>query len=778
MLNKVIRLNNLPFYGILMVALFPLLNIQGVSLSIIIFSLLSLIYLFADIKNRWSPDFKSFFLTTIPISLYVVGLFYTNDYYQAMKVFETGLPLFIFPFLYFIILGKKYVITPKMKSKVINTFILSGSILIIIIIGYLLYSGALYSLFDEIAALKVTHNRGSDIIRSTISSTPFFGEHPTYFGLIALFVSSLSFFKLSKTSKKHLISIIIGIIGVLISGSKMSIIVLLIIIIVLLFSLVKLKRNKIIIFSGIGFVVIFLFLILPTLNTRFGQVLKTKFEPPKGLIYNSTNVRIAVYQCTFQNIQESPIIGLGTAGYITGMKKCYKKYDTDIFKKRGYFYNSHNQYLSFALSNGVIGFFVFIFWIFIFLKSSIVNTNKYLFYSVLIFALMFMTENLLERQTGNVMFSLFIPLFYRFNKKNMKKRVYINARFLTQEITGVQRFAIEISRRINRKGLECVFIAPNNNIIHKELSLELKVKHIGWTSGYFWEQVELPLYLYSKGTPLLLNLMSTAPIFYLNKIYTLHDITYIKYPNNFSWLFRNTYKILVPLILKTSKRIITVSQFSKLEICSYYNLDKKLLDVVYNGVDDNFKDNNVSNSINNSPYFLAVSSLSENKNLSRLIEAFNQIEIDNLKLLIVGGIDTLRFKNILDLDILKKNKRIVFKGRVPDEELKSLYHNAITFIFPSLYEGFGIPPLEAQLTNCPVILSNIPPLKEIYGDSVLYCNPNSITDIKERMIQMISNKELRESLVEKGRVNADRYTWSKASNSIESILLKSINEED
>lgn len=359
----------------------------------------------------------------------------------------------------------------------------------------------------------------------------------------------------------------------------------------------------------------------------------------------------------------------------------------------------------------------------------------------------------------------------------MNRKVYINARFLTQEITGVQRFAIEISKRINSRGLECVFIAPNNNIIHKELSLELNVKHIGWTSGYFWEQVELPLYLYSKGIPLLLNLMSTAPIFYSNKIYTLHDITYIRYPNNFSWLFRNTYRILVPLMLKTSKRIITVSQFSKSEICSYYNLDKKLLDVVYNGVDDNFKDNTVSRS-NSSPYFLAVSSLSENKNLSRLIEAFNQIEIDNLKLLIVGGIDTLRFKNIIDLDILKNNKRIVFKGRVPDEELKSLYHNAIAFIFPSLYEGFGIPPLEAQLSNCPVILSDIPPLKEIYGNSVLYCNPNSITDIKERMIHMISNTKLRESLVENGRVNAGKYTWSRASNSIESILLKSINEED
>lgn len=422
MQNKIKTSKNFPFYGAIIVALFPLFNIQGVSLSIIVFSLLSLIYLFTDLENRWAPDFKSFFLTSLPISLYIVGLFYTNDYNHALKVFETGLPLFVFPFLYFIILGRRYEFSTTMKNRIINTFIYSGSVLILIVIAYLLYSGAWQSFFDEDAAIKATQNKGRDIVRWTIANIPFWGEHPTYFGMIALFVSLFSFFKLSKNTKKYFLTIVIGIIGVVISGSKMSTIVLLITSIVLLFSLIKSKRNIVIVLFGISIAFIILFSTLPTLSTRFEQVLKTKIEPPQGLRYNSTNVRVAVYQCTFENIMNAPIIGNGTAGYIAGMKECYKKFDTDIFEKRGYFYNSHNQYLSFVLSNGIIGLFVFILWIVVFLRAAIMNSDKYLFYSILIFTMMFMTENLLERQTGVVLFSLFIPLLYKFNLQIEQER--------------------------------------------------------------------------------------------------------------------------------------------------------------------------------------------------------------------------------------------------------------------------------------------------------------------------------------------------------------------
>jgi len=416
MKNKLEITKKLPIYGLYIVALFPLFNIKLVSISIIIFSFFSLIYLFSDLKNRWNPDYKSFFLTSLPISLYIIGLLYTDDYHSAMKVFDTGLPLLIFPLLYFVIIGRKFKTSLSSKNKIIDIFIISGSVLILLIFGYLIYSGAIQSLFNVDAAIKATQNKGSDVIRKAIMTTPFIGEHPTYFGLISLFVSLLSFLRFRENNNLFsLFPIIIGISGVIISGSKMTILTLFILILINIFMFINSRKYKLILFFSISLSIILLFIAFPTLSTRFGQVIKTKFEPPKGIVYNSTNVRVAVYQCTFENINKSPIIGLGTAGYISGMKKCFHKFDTDIFKRSNFYYNSHNQYLSFVLSNGIIGLLIFLVWIGLFYKSAISYKDNYLLLSMIIFSMMFLTENLLERQTGNVMFSFFMPFFYWIN---------------------------------------------------------------------------------------------------------------------------------------------------------------------------------------------------------------------------------------------------------------------------------------------------------------------------------------------------------------------------
>ncbi len=420
MKNKLEITKKLPIYGLYIVALFPLFNIKLVSISIIIFSFFSLIYLFSDFKNRWNPDYKSFFLTSLPISLYLIGLLYTDDYHSAMKVFDTGLPLLIFPLLYFVIIGRKFKISLLSKNKIIDIFIISGSFLILLIFGYLIYSGAIQSLFNVDAAIKATQNKGSDVIRNAINTAPFIGEHPTYLGLISLFVSLLSFLRLREDNNLFLLpSIIIGISGIFISGSKMTILTLFILILIIIFMFINSRKYKLILLFSISLSIIILFIVFPTLNTRFGQVIKTKFEPPKGVVYNSTNVRIAVYQCTFENINKSPIIGLGTAGYISGMKRCFHKFNTDIFKKSNFYYNSHNQYLSFVLSNGIIGLVIFLFWICIFYKLAIKYSNYYLLFSMIIFTLMFMTENLLERQTGVVLFNFLIPFFLRYNSKDV-----------------------------------------------------------------------------------------------------------------------------------------------------------------------------------------------------------------------------------------------------------------------------------------------------------------------------------------------------------------------
>ncbi|MFY1045490.1 glycosyltransferase family 4 protein [Chryseobacterium sp. GP-SGM7] len=346
-------------------------------------------------------------------------------------------------------------------------------------------------------------------------------------------------------------------------------------------------------------------------------------------------------------------------------------------------------------------------------------------------------------------------------------KVIVNARFLTQAITGVQRFAIELSKRLkNSHDIHVEFVSPKG-IIHSNLADELNAKVIGSFQGHLWEQVDLPVYLKKNNSPLLLNLCSTAPIFYNPQIVTHHDITYIRYPESFSKKFVQFYKLIVPLMLKNSKKIITVSDFSKNEISNYYNITKDKFIVIYNGVDTNQFINIEQKNVSNRKYILAVSSRNFHKNFQGLIDAFKNIQHTqkDVDLFIVGYSSLKSFNNIqLDVEDLEKQGRIRFLGRVDDHELISLYQNASLFIFPSLYEGFGIPPLEAQACGCPVISSNQASMPEILSDSVLYFNPSSAENLEEKIIYFYNNPELKSQLVKKGLRNVKRFDWN---NSVE-----------
>jgi len=345
-------------------------------------------------------------------------------------------------------------------------------------------------------------------------------------------------------------------------------------------------------------------------------------------------------------------------------------------------------------------------------------------------------------------------------------KIYINSRFLTQNITGVQRFAIEISKELKKLYKDNILFVSPKNIIHIDLAKELNVKIVGNHTGHLWEQIDLPRYLKSVGSPLLLNLANTAPLFYKNKIVTIHDIAYEKFPKNFDWKFRYFYKFLVPSIIKTSKHIFTVSQFSKNEIIECYKVDKNKISVVYNAVNKIFK--LIKKDFNNE-YILAVSSLNYQKNFHSLIKAFNKLKNKDIKLYLVGDIN----KSFADTQLLKdieQNKNILFQGRVSDNELINLYSNAICFIYPSLYEGFGIPPLEAQACGCPVIVSNVASLPEVCSNSALYCNPYDTDDIKEKIELLVNDKDLQNELIQKGFENIKRFSWEKSAKKLIGII--------
>lgn len=346
--------------------------------------------------------------------------------------------------------------------------------------------------------------------------------------------------------------------------------------------------------------------------------------------------------------------------------------------------------------------------------------------------------------------------------------LYINARFLTQKITGVQRFALELSKEIIKQINDVIFIVPNmDDVLHLECLNNFNIIEVKGGSGHFWEQVTLPLYmLKNKGT--LINLCNTAPIFYSNQVVTHHDITYIRFPDSFSFLFRAFYRLVGELVLKKAKAIITVSEFSKAEISEYYKISRDNIFVIHNAVNENFR---YTGRIKTGGYILAVSSPAYHKNFHGLIKAFTKSNIKT-KLKIIGEASG----NFQATERSNIDSRVEFLGRVDDKSLIELYQNADLFVFPSFYEGFGIPPLEAQSCGCPVVSSSRASLPEVLEKSVIYFNPENEDEIIYAITKVLENSDTADELTERGLRNVKRFSWQKsATDLIKAIMLVNKN---
>lgn len=352
--------------------------------------------------------------------------------------------------------------------------------------------------------------------------------------------------------------------------------------------------------------------------------------------------------------------------------------------------------------------------------------------------------------------------------------LYVNARFLTQEMTGVQRFAEQICLALSEIRNDIVFVSPKG-ILRKGISEKLNVKIIGERTGHLWEQIDLPGFLRKNGSPLLLNLCSTAPVFYKRQLVTHHDITYKRYPRSFSRKFRAMYNTLVPLMLKNSLHLITVSEFSKREISNVYKYPAEQISVIHNAVSDAFNQNlslTGNTYAEEKPYLLAVSSPNYHKNFHGMLEAYSLLSNKSdfsLKIIgkTAGSFLTPEFNEKILAD-----KNIHFLGRVDDDQLIKLYQNALAFVFPSFYEGFGIPPLEAQACGCPVIASNTASMPEVLGSSVLSFDPNDISQIRNAMERIMTDETLRNDLKAKGQKNIERFSWGKSAKTISDLVDK------
>ena len=338
-------------------------------------------------------------------------------------------------------------------------------------------------------------------------------------------------------------------------------------------------------------------------------------------------------------------------------------------------------------------------------------------------------------------------------------KIYINGRFLTQGLSGVQRFAYEIVKALG-KIKRITLLLPVNSDVKDCYKLDFEIKRIGINSGHFWEQFDLPIFLSSIKNPLLISLTNSAPIFYNNQIVTIHDLSF--YSNKwFNSIYSIYYKFITPRIVSNSHKVLTVSQFSKNEIINKFQISNNHVEVIYNS--SNIKKSIKSRKIS-SKYLLYVGALSKRKNLRILLNILDLLDSD-LQLVIIGKID----KNIKSEKIYK-NQRIHLIQDASNEDLSNYYTYAEVLIFPSFYEGFGIPPLEALKCDCPVIASNIPVLKELYEDVIMYFNPYDEKELTEKIKFLINNDKIKQKMIKDSFEVINKFSWSDSAGKINHLI--------
>ena len=301
-----------------------------------------------------------------------------------------------------------------------------------------------------------------------------------------------------------------------------------------------------------------------------------------------------------------------------------------------------------------------------------------------------------------------------------------------------------------------------------------------------WTQIGLPLALYSQRLrpKVFFTPSHYAPRFSpVPTAISIMDVAYLRFPELFTkhdlYQLTNWTKYSV----RQAKRIFTISESSKNDIINQYHISPEKVVVTYPGIkilkrknkNENMEELKKKFNISRN-YVLFVGTLQPRKNVARLIDAFAKLRNEDLDLVLVGK------KGWLYEEILEAPKKfnvadkVKFLDFVSDEDLPGLYQNALVYVLPSLYEGFGLPVLEAMKYGCPVITSNISSLPEAGGDAAVYVDPTDSNDIAKKIEEVISNESLRESMIEKGYMQIKKFDWKKTAGQTLEVLEEIANK--
>lgn len=312
---------------------------------------------------------------------------------------------------------------------------------------------------------------------------------------------------------------------------------------------------------------------------------------------------------------------------------------------------------------------------------------------------------------------------------------------------------------VNRESAE-LDIAPARNFERVVCPINAENR----ASRYAWEQMALPVQLARRKFDIAHSLGYVVPLAAPGRhVVTVHDVNYLGHKGWRTGIGRNAFRFFAERTVKKADRIIAVSEFSKREIMRHMGVPAGKVSVVHSaGREAKTSNGSAPSDLVRGfkrPYVMAFSALSAHKNIGRLITAFGRIASSVPHDLVLVGHMPVKSAHRAELEAAGGDERIHFTGYVPDADVAALMQNASLFAFPSLYEGFGLPLLDAQNAGVPVVCSSAGALPEVAGDGALVFDPLSIDDIASALRRGLGDADLRERLVARGLENAEKFSW-------------------
>ncbi len=363
----------------------------------------------------------------------------------------------------------------------------------------------------------------------------------------------------------------------------------------------------------------------------------------------------------------------------------------------------------------------------------------------------------------------------------------------SKEKTGSEYFELNLIQnvlKIDKKNYFILYTYQNFDTSILPNTNNYKISKLITKHQTLWENLFLPYLLIKNKPDIFVSLTHLGPIYCPTKyISVILDLAFIINKETFKKLDQIIFKLYANHAIKISNHLIAISKATKSDLLKYYKLSPHQISSVLLGFDKDIFYNRSNNEINlvknkysiGGNYILFVGTLQKRKNMSRLISAFaklkNECKIKE-KLVIVGKLGWLYDDIFIKVKRLGLSNSVIFTGYVPGSDLPALFSGATVFILPSLYEGFGLPLLEAMACGTPVITSKISSLPEVVEEAGIYINnPYSENEIAEKINLVVNNKPLQKELSQKGFLQVQKFSWKNCASKFLSIIEKTIEKK-